>query len=69
MTERTLASIHQVESGIDISREFPLEKINHDAAGRRGLDIALANRRCGIHYDYVLSRPRRFYRNLLCHKL
>src|SRR5438093_12715484 len=68
MSPCAFSDVNEIESGIHVSRELPLQKINHDAPSWRGLDIALAHRSCGIHCDHVLSSACRLDRDLLRHK-
>ena len=58
-------SVNKVEPGIHVSRELLLEKINDDAAARRGLDVVLADRSSGIDDDDVLACTGSFDRDLL----
>jgi hypothetical protein len=65
MAARALGRIHQIQSRLHVRRKFSLEKIHHDASRRSRFDIALANRRRGIHDHYIDSR----FRGLDCHLL
>ena len=60
MSPGTLAYIHQVEAGFHIGGEFPLEKIENDAARRRGFHITLPDWGCGIHGHNMHAAASRF---------
>ena len=47
-----VADVHQVEPGIDVGGHAALHKVDHDFAGRRGLEIVVSDRGGGVHDDH-----------------
>ena len=58
MARRDVAHVDQVQPGVDVGRHPAIEKVDDHLAGRRGLDVALADRSRRVH-DHDRQAPSR----------